>query len=40
MNKIKNAHSGKVTAIVSYVGNDRIVSGGDNGSIRVWNTSK
>ena len=38
--KIENSHAGQVTAMISNPGSDRLISGGDNGSIRIWRLEK
>ena len=40
LGKIENAHSGSVTALISNTSSDRLFSGGDNGSVRIWKLEK
>ena len=36
LKKLSNVHSGKVTAMISNITSDRLITGADNGSVRIW----
>lgn len=40
LEKIENAHAGTVTALISNPPSDRLISGGGNGSVRIWKLEK